>query len=140
VQQDAEIYHYERISQNVFYMTDIALINTYVIYMKLHIGNDKMKHFISHQLDITEDLLHNEVFPISNTQEDHHLLTQQTTNEGIWHYPRHIPTTGKKTPPELTACVQSIKTEARHYGMLFILPSCSVTLHLLLLPQEPHTP
>lgn len=111
-----------------FYMLDMAIFNSYVLYCKLK-SNTKMQ-YVSYRLDVAEQILHNITLPDYNcrgrpAQSDTPLRLQSKR----WaHFPRHITPTEKKAHP--TRVCKVCSKHKKRSETSWECKKCLVALHV----------
>lgn len=110
-----------------FYMFDMGLFNSYVLYCKIKAEKD---HYVNYRLDVAEQLLQNLALPDYNVRGcPAHGDTPLRLQAIRWgHLPRHIPETLKKKNPT-RACKVSKKHKKRS-ETVWECKKCLVALHV----------
>lgn len=110
-----------------FYMFDMGLYNSYVLYSKMQA---KKNHYVNFRLDVAEQLLENVLLPDYKTRgRPAHGDTPLRLQAIHWgHFPKHIAATSKKKNPT-RACKVCTKRKKRS-ETVWECTKCLVALHV----------
>jgi hypothetical protein len=112
-----------------FYMMDIAMFNSYVIYKKLKKGNNDKRNYVDYRVDLAEQILENVTLPEYGTRgRQSHGHTPTRLQAKTWtHFPRNIPPTEKKNPTRACRVCASNKKRSE---TTWECDKCLVALHV----------
>lgn len=110
-----------------FYMFDMALFNSYVLYTKTQ---PKKKHYVNYRLDVAEQLLKNLSLPDYNVRgRPTHNDTPLRLQSARWgHFAKHIDPTPKKSNP--TRACKVCWTHKKRSETTWECKKCLVALHV----------
>jgi hypothetical protein len=113
-----------------FYMMDIAIFNSYVIYKKLKKGNNDKRNYVDYRVDLAEQILENVTLPEYGTRgRQSHGDTPTRLQAKTWaHFPRNIPPTEKKKNP--TRACRVCASNKKRSETTWECDKCLVALHV----------